>query len=59
MKTYALVFLIIIFSINAFADGFIVIPRPNPLPNPFPLEVVYHKVDVKIDEQIATTKIDQ
>ncbi|MBK7498402.1 MAG: VWA domain-containing protein [Ignavibacteriales bacterium] len=51
--------LIIIFSTNLFADGFIVIPRPNPLPNPFPLEVVYHKVDVKIDGQSAITKIDQ
>ena len=43
----------------SFADGFIVIPRPNPLPNPFPLEVVYHNVDVKIDGQSAITKIDQ
>ncbi len=42
-----------------FADGFIVIPRPHPLPNPFPLEVVYHNVDVKIDELSAITKIDQ
>ena len=42
-----------------FADGFIVIPRPNPLPNPFPLEVVYHHVQVKIDGQSAVTKIDQ
>lgn len=46
-------------SSNLFADGFIVIPRPNPLPNPFPLEVVYHNVDVKIDGQTAITKIDQ
>lgn len=59
MKTYAMIFLIIIFSINLFADGFIVIPRPNPIPNPFPLEVVYHNVDVKIDGQTAITKIDQ
>ena len=59
MKTYALIFLIIIFSINLFADGFIVIPRPNPLPNPFPLEIVYHNVDVKIDGQSAVTTIDQ
>ncbi len=49
----------IIANINLFADGFIVIPRPHPLPNPFPLEVVYHKVDVKIDGQTAITKIDQ
>lgn len=47
------------FSQSIFADGFIVIPRPNPLPNPFPLEVVYHKVEVKIDGQTAVTKIDQ
>lgn len=46
-------------SNNLFADGFIVIPRPHPLPNPFPLEVVYHKVDVMIDGQTAITKIDQ
>lgn len=43
----------------SFADGFIVIPRPYPLPNPFPLEVVYQKVDVKIEGQSAITKIDQ
>ncbi|MBS4033220.1 MAG: VWA domain-containing protein [Ignavibacterium sp.] len=50
---------LVLSSINVFADGFIVIPRPHPLPNPFPLEVVYHKVDVKIDGQSAITKIDQ
>lgn len=49
----------LLLSSNLFADGFIVIPRPNPLPNPFPLEVVYHNVDVKIDGQTAITKIDQ
>ncbi len=51
--------IIVLFSIEVFADGFIVIPRPHPLPNPFPLEVVYHNVDVKIDGQSAVTKIDQ
>ena len=51
--------LLTIFSKSIFADGFIVIPRPNPLPNPFPLEVVYHHVQVKIDGQSAVTKIDQ
>lgn len=60
MKTKSqLLILIAILSINVFADGFIVIPRPHPLPNPFPLEVVYHKVDVKIDGQSAVTSIDQ
>jgi Ca-activated chloride channel family protein len=50
---------ILLISTNVFADGFIVIPNPRPLPNPFPLEVVYHKVDVTIDGQSAVTKIDQ
>jgi hypothetical protein len=54
-----LLLIALLFSIKVFADGFIVIPRPHPLPNPFPLEVVYHKVDVKIDGQSAITKIDQ
>jgi len=54
----AIIFLLIFQSIS-FADGFIVIPRPNPITNPFPLEVVYHNVDVKIDGQTAVTKIEQ
>jgi hypothetical protein len=54
------------------ADGLIIIrnpppfPRP-PAPNPYwrphpvfaPLEVAFHKVDVSIDGQKATTKVDQ
>jgi Ca-activated chloride channel family protein len=59
MKTKLLIILMVFHSIKILADGFIVIPRPNPLPNPFPLEVIYHKVDVKIDGQSAVTKIDQ
>lgn len=55
----ALLFSLLIYQSTSMADGFIVIPRPHPLPNPFPLEVVYHKVDVKIDGQSAVTKIDQ
>ncbi len=53
----------------ALADGLIVIrnlpPRPQPWPAPrphpvfAPLEVVYHKVDVTIDGQKATTRVDQ
>ena len=46
-------------TMSTYADGFIVIPRPHPLPVPFPLEVVYHNVDVRIDGQLAVTKIDQ
>src|ERR1035437_4018580 len=57
------------------ADGFIVVdpahwrpgPRPRPMPPPWPhqpydfapLEVTYHHVNVKIDDQIATTSVDQ
>ena len=43
------------------ADGFIVIPRP-PVPGPtahFPLEVARHDVRITIDEQLATTVVDQ
>ena len=49
----------LLFTVSTYADGFIVIPRPHPLPNPFPLEVVYHNVDVRIDGQSAITNIDQ
>ena len=60
MKSFIKYILIVfVLATNLFADGFIVIPRPHPLPNPFPLEVVYHNVDVKIDGQSAVTKIDQ
>ncbi len=37
-------------------------PRPIPPPRPYvfaPLEVTYHHVNVKIDDQIATTSVDQ
>ena len=59
LKKIYLIALLFLLSSSSFADGFIVIPRPHPLPNPFPLEVVYHKVDVKIDGPSAITKIDQ
>jgi Ca-activated chloride channel family protein len=59
--------IILIFSSPVFADGFIIIPPPphppRPLPphgfHPFPLEVKYHRVAVKIEDQIAVTRIDQ
>jgi len=45
------------------ADGFIVVERPFRIPPghyPFaPLEVTSHRVDVKIDGQVAVTSIDQ
>jgi Ca-activated chloride channel family protein len=61
-------------TVSAVADGFIVIreplpgPRrpisPGPMPPPrsyefAPLEVSYHHVKVKIDGQIATTSVDE
>jgi len=56
----------LISGIFIHGDGFIVVPRdPRPLPhprphfNPFPLEVKYHNVDVKIEDMVATTTIDQ
>ncbi len=59
LKNISSLLIILLISTKAFADGFIVIPNPRPLTNPFPLEVVYHKVDVKIDGQSAVTRIDQ
>lgn len=57
------------------ADGLIVVPhpwhQPHPMPRPpygppvpapptaFPLEVMYHRVQVTIDELVATTQIEQ
>ena len=45
------------------ADGFIVVhDPPNPVPGHFsfaPLEVAYHRVDVSIDDRVATTSVDQ
>ena len=60
MKTLKILTTIIFISANAlFADGLIIIPRPEPLPTPYPLEVLYHHVDVKINGNIAETSIDQ
>ncbi len=60
------VLLIFIAGPFIFSDGFIVVPRdPRPVPRPhprfrpFPLEVKYHYVDVKIEDTVAVTSIDQ
>ncbi len=43
----------------AWADGFIIIP-PDPRGRAFtPLSIKYHHVTVDIDNQVATTKVDQ
>src|SRR3954468_20782272 len=56
---------------GARADGLIVIlqpvvvpgPGPSPLPRPrfafAPLEITYHRVNVEIHDQVATTSVDQ
>src|ERR1041385_1914162 len=45
------------------ADGLIIISNPpTPIPGHFPfapLEVTYHHVDVRVDDAIATTSVDQ
>lgn len=51
--------LILFYNQFIFADGLIIIPRPEPLPTPYPLEVLYHHVEVKINGNIAETFIDQ
>ncbi|MCZ6701598.1 MAG: VIT domain-containing protein [Ignavibacteria bacterium] len=56
---FMLLVLLITFGGTAFADGLIIIPRPSPLSTPFPLEVVYHHVNVTINGNIAETSIDQ
>ena len=40
---------IVLLSTSAFADGLIIIRDPAPPLSPFPLEVIYHRVDVKIN----------
>ncbi|KAF0240413.1 MAG: hypothetical protein FD180_4944, partial [Planctomycetota bacterium] len=41
----------------ARADGFMQIDRPTR--NAIPMAVKYHKVDVEIDNQVATTSVDE
>ena len=44
----------------ALADGFIIVdPPPVPIPEPVWLTIRYHRVDITIEDQIATTRIDQ
>jgi Ca-activated chloride channel family protein len=52
--------LLLIFGSNAWADGFI-IPMPPRPGEPFPpdLSIKYHHVNIKIDNQIAQTQVDQ
>jgi len=63
MKTnkniFVLFILLMSFGGTTFADGLIIIREPSPPLSPFPLEVVYHHVDVKINGNVAATYIDQ
>lgn len=62
-----MVTLSILFSMKPIhADGMLIIPRPRPPdsvvyypPTPFPLEVKYHRVEVKINDQVAEIHVDQ
>ncbi len=58
---------LLIAPVSAFADGFILIHAPQPLIRPprpshyvfAPLAVAYHQVEVKIEDQIALTSVDE
>jgi Ca-activated chloride channel family protein len=68
MKMFSLLALLVT-SAATLADGLIIVrnPPPRPIPRPphplhhvfAPLEVVYHKVEVDIEGQRATTRVDQ
>ena len=52
-----------LFTQPVLADG-IVIPDPPPFPEPIPLEetwltILYHRVDVVIEDQVAVTRVEQ
>ncbi|MCU0365314.1 MAG: VIT and VWA domain-containing protein [Ignavibacteriaceae bacterium] len=60
LKYFNLTILLTFFlATKVFADGLIIIPRPEPLQSPYPLEVLYHHVNVKINGNAAETFIDQ
>src|ERR1700722_14682441 len=64
MKRFMLLPVLLCCSIlHAKADGLIIVqpgPGGRPAPNAFaPLEINYHHVNVKINDQIATTTVDQ
>jgi Ca-activated chloride channel family protein len=52
--------LILFFGAAAWADGFIIPMPPHPdRPSPPNLSIKYHHVDIKIDNQMAKTTVDQ
>ena len=59
LELFYSLFIFLLASQFLFADGLIIIPRPEPLQSPYPLEVLYHHVNVKINGNFAETFIDQ
>ncbi len=63
MLRWILTLVTILLPASLFADGLIIIERlPHIIPGHFPfapLEVGYHRVNVKIDAQVAVTTVDQ
>jgi Ca-activated chloride channel family protein len=65
-RRHALIFIISVaallaYAVPALADGIIIIdpPPPVPVPEPIWLTIRYHCVDVTIEDQVATTRVDQ
>jgi Ca-activated chloride channel family protein len=64
LKLFLAIFVLAVFAVRpALADGLIVIhDPPHVVPGHFtfaPLEVVYHKVECTINDQVAVTSVDQ
>jgi Ca-activated chloride channel family protein len=66
LASLAALALCLLFPALARADGFIIVHNPGqPVPVPrghftfAPLEVVYHRVNVEINDQVAVTSVDQ
>ena len=63
---FAIAVLAVLAPLSALADGFIVINQPSPavrVPRGHfsfaPLDVTYHRVTVDINDQVATTNVDE
>jgi Ca-activated chloride channel family protein len=59
-KVSLIISLILLFTSNIRADGFIIpVPRYPEEPPPPYLSIKYHNVEIKIDNQVAQTTVDQ
>lgn len=62
LSLFVVLLLNLLIALPALADGLIIIRNGPVVPGHFafaPLEVTYHRVDVKIDDQVAVTTVDQ